>query len=166
MLLCRNRGSREEDTIQSSVLRYTVRREEEIGARLSNKPLMYSTGLVGNDVKHMSAMHLCIGTQGRRQKERLRSRGERSLRSSKPCSSLRRERSGRKGGRRNTRCDVAVYRVRAEDEELVKGNVSHAPYACSGQKSFIIKGRQVLLRTEVCGNVRFFAGFMSAERIE
>jgi hypothetical protein len=84
MLLCRNIGSREEDTIRSSVLRYTPRREEEIEARLSNEPFMYSTVLVGNAAKHMSAMHLCIGPQNFGQKERLRSRGERSLRSSKP----------------------------------------------------------------------------------
>jgi len=30
-------GSREEEMIRSSVLRYTIRREEEIGARLSNE---------------------------------------------------------------------------------------------------------------------------------
>lgn len=153
MPLCRNRGSREEDTIQSSVLRYTVRREEEIEARLSNALLMYSTGLVGNPTKHMPAMHLCIAGENCAQK-RPRSRGERSPRSSKPCGSLRRERSGRKGGRRNTRCDVAAYRMRAQDEELVKGNVSHAPYACSGQKSFIINEILVSIRTEVPGNVR------------
>ncbi len=69
MLLCQNIGSREEITIRSSVLRYTVRREEEIGARLSNEAFMYSTGLVGNPGKHMSAMHLCIGPQNCRQKK-------------------------------------------------------------------------------------------------
>jgi hypothetical protein len=32
-------GSREEEMIRSSVLRYGVRREEEIGARLSNEDI-------------------------------------------------------------------------------------------------------------------------------
>jgi len=32
-------GSREEEMIRSSVLRYTIRREEEIGARLSNEAI-------------------------------------------------------------------------------------------------------------------------------
>ncbi len=32
-------GSREEDMIRGSVLRYGVRREEEIGARLSNEAI-------------------------------------------------------------------------------------------------------------------------------
>lgn len=41
-------GSREEDMNQNPVLRYGVRREEEIGARLSNEANMNSTGLVGN----------------------------------------------------------------------------------------------------------------------
>lgn len=45
--------------IRSSVLRYGVRREEEIGARLSNEDNMNSTDLVGNYPMGMPAMHFC-----------------------------------------------------------------------------------------------------------
>ena len=47
--------------IRSSVLRYGVRREEEIGARLSNETYMYSTELIDNPETDMSAMRFCGG---------------------------------------------------------------------------------------------------------
>ncbi len=47
--------------IRSSVLRYGVRREEEIGARLSNEDNMNSTDLVGNYLGVMPAMRFCRG---------------------------------------------------------------------------------------------------------
>lgn len=53
-------GSREEDTIRSSVLRYGVRREEEIGARLSNTRYMNSTELIDNTVSNMPAMQIRV----------------------------------------------------------------------------------------------------------
>ena len=53
-------GSREEDTIRSSVLRYGVRREEEIGARLSNTRYMNSTELIDNTVGNMPAMQIRV----------------------------------------------------------------------------------------------------------
>ncbi|KKB10136.1 hypothetical protein VE26_10230 [Devosia chinhatensis] len=52
-------GSREEEMIRSPVLRYGVRREEEIGARLSNAPYMNSTDLLDNPGIDMSAMRFC-----------------------------------------------------------------------------------------------------------
>ena len=42
-------GSGEEERIRNSMSRYTVRREEEIGARLSDNANMNSTKLVGNE---------------------------------------------------------------------------------------------------------------------
>ena len=47
----------EEDRICNSVSRYTVRREEEIGARLSDDLNMNSTKLVGNTGLYITAMH-------------------------------------------------------------------------------------------------------------
>lgn len=64
--------------IRSPVLRCGVRREEEIGARLSNTPYMNSTGLIDNPETDMSAMRFCRDGYGAVQKKRLRSRGERS----------------------------------------------------------------------------------------
>lgn len=52
-------GSREEEKILSPVLRCEVRREEEIGARLSNECYMNSTGLIDNPKTDMSAMRFC-----------------------------------------------------------------------------------------------------------
>jgi hypothetical protein len=54
-------GSREEEMILSPLLRCGVRREEEIGARLSNETYMNSTELIDNPEAHMSAMHNCRG---------------------------------------------------------------------------------------------------------
>lgn len=92
-------GSREEEMILSPVSRCGVRREEEIGARLSDGFNMNSTGLVDNPDADMSAMRFCGGwIWGRTlsvaafsqrntpaillktfsQKKRPRSRGERS----------------------------------------------------------------------------------------
>ena len=47
--------------ILSPLLRYGVRREEEIGARLSNETYMNSTGLIDNPETDMSAMRFCEG---------------------------------------------------------------------------------------------------------
>ena len=52
-------GSREEEMILSPLLRCGVRREEEIGARLSNETYMNSTELIDNPDADMSAMHNC-----------------------------------------------------------------------------------------------------------
>jgi hypothetical protein len=45
--------------ILGSVSRNGVRREEEIGARLSNEAYMNSTGSIDNRRANMSAMHSC-----------------------------------------------------------------------------------------------------------
>ncbi len=49
-------GSGEEERIRNSMSRYTVRREEEIGARLSDNANMNSTNLVGNTAHYITAM--------------------------------------------------------------------------------------------------------------
>ena len=54
-------GSREEEMILSPVSRCGVRREEEIGARLSDGLLMNSTDLIDNPETDMSAMRFCKG---------------------------------------------------------------------------------------------------------
>ena len=54
-------GSREEEMILSPLLRYGVRREEEIGARLSNTRYMNSTELIDNTVSNMPAMQIRAG---------------------------------------------------------------------------------------------------------
>ena len=54
-------GSREEEMILSPLSRCGVRREEEIGARLSNTIYMNSTGLIDNPETDMSAMRFCGG---------------------------------------------------------------------------------------------------------
>lgn len=53
-------GSREEEMILSPLLRYGVRREEEIGARLSNETYMNSTDLIDNPEPDMPAMRFCM----------------------------------------------------------------------------------------------------------
>ena len=63
-------GSREEEMILSPVLRCGVRREEEIGARLSNTAYMNSTGLIDNPETDMSAMRFCKGGSGPRAKRK------------------------------------------------------------------------------------------------
>ncbi|MBB4051808.1 hypothetical protein GGR20_001450 [Devosia subaequoris] len=62
--------------ILSSVSRCGVRREEEIGARLSDGCYMNSTDLIDNPETDMSAMRFCEGWLCVRKKERPRSRGE------------------------------------------------------------------------------------------
>jgi len=54
-------GSREEEMILSPVSRCGVRREEEIGARLSDGCYMNSTDLIDNPKTDMSAMRFCKG---------------------------------------------------------------------------------------------------------
>ena len=54
-------GSREEEMILSPVSRNGVRREEEIGARLSDVSYMNSTDLIDNPETDMSAMRFCGG---------------------------------------------------------------------------------------------------------
>ena len=77
-------GSREEDTIRSSVLRYGVRREEEIGARLSNECYMNSTELIDNTMGDMPAMQIRAGwkknvapLEGRAEPQSCRNQGSR-----------------------------------------------------------------------------------------
>ena len=53
-------GSREEEMILSPVSRCGVRREEEIGARLSNTRYMNSTELIDNTVSNMPAMQIRV----------------------------------------------------------------------------------------------------------
>ena len=54
-------GSREEEMILSPVSRCGVRREEEIGARLSNECYMNSTELIDNTMGDMPAMQIRAG---------------------------------------------------------------------------------------------------------
>ena len=53
-------GSREEEMILSPVSRCGVRREEEIGARLSNGCYMNSTELIDNTIGNMPAMQIRV----------------------------------------------------------------------------------------------------------
>lgn len=69
-------GSREEEKILSPVLRYGVRREEEIGARLSNEVNMNSTNLIDNPEVSMSAMRFCGGVKKAKRKAPLEGRAE------------------------------------------------------------------------------------------
>jgi len=98
-------GSREEEKILSPVLRCGVRREEEIGARLSNEAYMNSTDLIDNPETDMSAMRFCRAGAALRAKKKGSARGESGALRRTGRGPARRERSGRKGGRRNTRCD-------------------------------------------------------------
>ena len=93
-------GSREEEMILSPVLRCGVRREEEIGARLSNKAYMNSTGSIDNPDTDMSAMRFWEGWLCSRAKEKGPARGESGAQGMTGQGPVRRERSGRKGGRR------------------------------------------------------------------
>ena len=86
--------------ILSPLLRYGVRREEEIGARLSNETYMNSTGLIDNPETDMSAMRFCGGLSQRRTKKKGPARGESGALRRTGQGPVRRERSGRKGGRR------------------------------------------------------------------
>ncbi|SMQ70324.1 hypothetical protein SAMN06295905_1886 [Devosia lucknowensis] len=62
--------------ILSPLLRCGVRREEEIGARLSNKAYMNSTGLIDNPETDMSAMRFCMGDVRAKRKAPLEGRAE------------------------------------------------------------------------------------------
>ena len=63
-------GSREEEMILSPVSRCGVRREEEIGARLSDVFNMNSTDLIDNPDADMSAMRFRGGWSQIRAKEK------------------------------------------------------------------------------------------------
>jgi len=157
-------GSREEEMILSPLPRCGVRREEEIGARLSDDPYMNSTCLVDNPDADMSAMRFCggllcgrafapFGRRARSSGRRLMptggqkkgpARGESGALRGTDQGSVRRERSGRKGGRRNTRCDERRYRGHPAGRQPDSRYVSHALCAC--EKIFSSKIR-VPLRT-------------------
>jgi hypothetical protein len=122
-------GSREEEMILSPVSRCGVRREEEIGARLSDGFHMNSTDLIDNPETDMSAMRFCEGSICIRTKKKGPARGEsRALRRTGQ-EPVRRERSGRKGGRRNTRCDDWAYRGAGASRQSTNGYASHAKLA-------------------------------------
>jgi hypothetical protein len=93
-------GSREEEMILSPVSRCGVRREEEIGARLSDVLNMNSTYLIDNPDADMSAMRFRGGLLCATAKRKGPARGESGALRGTDQRSVRRERSGRKGGRR------------------------------------------------------------------
>ena len=122
-------GSREEEMILSPVSRCGVRREEEIEARLSDGCYMNSTDLIDNPETDMSAMRFCEGPLCAGTKKKGPARGEsRALRGTGQ-EPVRRERSGRKGGRRNTRCDDWAYRGAGAARQSTNGYASHANLA-------------------------------------
>lgn len=127
-------GSREEEKILGPVSRCGVRREEEIGARLSDGSYMNSTGLIDNPESDMSAMRFCRAWSNQKGKKKGPARGEsRALRRT-GTRPVRRERSGRKGGRRNTRCDGWAYRGDVAVRQSASGYVCHAKHAWEAKK--------------------------------
>ena len=126
--------------ILSPVSRCGVRREEEIEARLSDGCYMNSTDLIDNPETDMSAMRFCEGPLCAGTKKKGPARGEsRALRGTGQ-EPVRRERSGRKGGRRNTRCDGWAYRGRGPARQSAKGYASHANFAWRWKKPNKIRG--------------------------
>ncbi len=138
--------------ILSPVSRCGVRREEEIGARLSDGLNMNSTDLIDNPDGDMSAMRfrggwLCgrafsAGGFPKRKtaatsaghppgKRKGPARGESGALRGTDQRPVRRERSGRKGGRRNTRCDDGAYRGQQLIRQPGCGYASYASGACA-----------------------------------
>lgn len=93
-------GSREEEMILSPVLRYGVRREEEIGARLSNEDIYELYRFDRQSQKRHASYALLQGTVMPENKKKGPARGESGALRGTDQGSVRRERSGRKGGRR------------------------------------------------------------------
>ena len=156
--------------ILSPVSRCGVRREEEIGARLSDGFNMNSTGLVDNPDADMSAMRFCGGLiwgrtlsvaafsqrNTRSVKRKGPARGESGALRGTDQRPVRRERSRRKGGRRNTRCDKGAYRGGSLIRQPGLGYASHALVACQGK--FLNEINIRLLAATGCH--RFFSGRM------
>jgi hypothetical protein len=122
--------------IQNSVLRCGVRREEEIEARLSNEGIYE----LYRFCRQLPMQHVSHAVVPHGQKKMAPPRGAEPSRVT-DTGPVRRERSGRKGGRRNIRCADAAYMGRGMARLACMGHAGHAHGACRSGLLFVIKGR-------------------------